>query len=110
METTVVEKPVVMPPVSKKYEKNIFILNLRDPSFCLKSPIPILLEYDDETYVAVSYDLNLFGYADNEQEAITDLCHEIIDYYLDLKSDYQATSKEMKNHWQFLQMVVTECN
>ncbi|MEW6095897.1 MAG: hypothetical protein AB1567_05150 [bacterium] len=92
-----------------RYEKNIYIFNLRDDEYRLSTPIPIHLEYDNGIFVAVAHDLNLFGWADTEEEAITDLCHEIVDYYLDLKEEHQNVTIQMKQHWQFLQSVIEPC-
>lgn len=67
--------------------KNIFIDSLNSEIYKLKKPIPVCIEYDGKTYIANNYDLDLYGYADMELEAIEDLKKSIIECYEDLKTE-----------------------
>ncbi|MDI6792040.1 MAG: hypothetical protein QME81_04135 [bacterium] len=105
-----IEASPVLIQKPQRYEKNIQIFNLRDNEYQLSFPIPVHLEYENGAFAAVSHDLNLFGWADTEEEAITDLCHEIVDYYIDLKKEHQNVINQMSQHWNFLQRVMKSCS
>jgi hypothetical protein len=67
--------------------KNIYIETLNSDIFTLIRPIPVSLEYDGEAYIANNYDLELYGYAEIETEAINDLRKSIVEFYEDLKDE-----------------------
>lgn len=63
-------------------DKNITILNLGHRKYLFKSPFPfpVNIVFEDDVYVASSYDLNTFGYGESEDEALRDLCESIIEH------------------------------
>lgn len=67
--------------------KNIFISDLGHPNYLLKQPLPILIEAEQDIYIATNYDTGLFGYGDTELDAIKDLREAIIDCFQDLTKD-----------------------
>jgi hypothetical protein len=71
----------------KIYSKNIFIETLNSDYFTLTRSIPVNIEYDGEVYIANNYDLELYGYAETEVEAINDLRKSILEFYEDLKDE-----------------------
>lgn len=89
-------------------DKNITILNLGHSKYIFKSPFPINIVLEDNVYIASSYDLNLFGYGDNEDEAVRDLCESIIDHYEHLKANQENLGKLLQRDWEFLSRMVVE--
>ena len=87
--------------------KNIFLSNIGTNGYRLCNPIPINIEYE-EVFVAVSYDINMFGYGDTEQEAIRDLCESIVEYYEDLKESQNDLGPIPASDYDFLKNVIIE--
>ena len=76
--------------ILKKIETNYRIIpinSLRNKQYSLKSPIYITIEYDNDQVIASFDDVEAFGYADNEFEAVDLLCKEIVILYEDLKKN-----------------------
>ena len=88
--------------------KNITILNLGHGRYLFKSPFPVNIVYDEETYIASSYDLNTFGNGDSEDEALRDLCESIIEYYEHLKSNQHKLGPLLKRDFAFLSQMILE--
>ena len=59
---------------SLKLPHTIFITDLRHDKYKLTQPIPVSIEYEDDTVIASFYDVDVYGTGDDIQEAITDLC------------------------------------
>ena len=60
---------------------------LRHPRYYLKTPVYITLEFAETEVIASLDDIEAFGVADTEYEAIEQLCEEIIQVYEDLVTD-----------------------
>jgi len=71
----------------KEQPYTIFIENLRHPSYRLRHPIPVLIERDDDTIIATYHDVDMWGTGADVQDAISDLCDAIVEYYETLKED-----------------------
>jgi hypothetical protein len=96
-------------------EKNITILSLGHVSYLFKSPFPVNILVEDDIYIATSYDLNLFGYGETEDEALRDLCDSIIEHYEHLKKNETKLGPLLKRDWNFLSrmiedMELVQCN
>ncbi len=89
-------------------DKNITILNLGHVKYIFKSPFPVNIVLEDNVYIAFSYDLNLFGYGENEDEAVRDLCESIIEHYEHLKSNRENLGYLLKRDWEFLTRLIIE--
>ena len=89
-------------------EKNITILNLGHGRYIFKSPFPVNITYEDEIYIASSYDLNLFGYGESEDEALRDLCGSIIEYYEHIKANRNNVGPLLKRDWEFLSRMILD--
>jgi len=79
--------------ILKKIETNYRIIpinSLRNKQYSLKSPIYITIEYEDEHVIASFDDVEAFGYADNEFEAVDLLCKEIVILHEDLKKNKES--------------------
>ncbi|MCP4651235.1 MAG: hypothetical protein GY853_14300, partial [PVC group bacterium] len=94
-------------PTIDKYV-NVFLNNLRDDNYYLLSSIAVLFEKNEDGITACFYDVNLFGYGDDEEEAIDDLCASIIDYYISLKENVQNLGPQTKKHWGYLDRIIKE--
>ena len=58
-----------------------WIQNLRNPSYCLRQPIPILIKREDDVVTAHYDDLDLSGNGEDVKAAISDLCGKIVACY-----------------------------
>jgi hypothetical protein len=86
----------------------ITILNLGHGKYLFKSPFPVNITYEDEVYIASSYDLNLFGYGESEDEALRDLCGSIIEYYEHIKANRNKMGPLLKRDWEFLSWMILD--
>jgi hypothetical protein len=59
----------------------------------LKTPLEVVIERDDEGFIARSVDLPLYGYGDDQYEALDCLKREIDSLYHDLMQDNEFTSE-----------------
>lgn len=93
-------------------DKNITILNLGHEKYLFKSPFPVNIVFEDDVYIASSYDLNTFGYGESEDEALRDLCESVIEYYEHLKANHSNLGALLKRDWDFLSRMIVEvkCN
>ena len=92
------------------YPRPIPLENLRDARYEVMHSIPVVLEEDEEQYVATWYDADLFGYGDSEQEALDDLCESIVSLWEVLKRESAARGlgDALVKQWAFLQKVIRE--
>lgn len=88
--------------------KNIYIQNLRYPTYVLKSPISIALEFEENQVIASCYDIDMYGSGSNEEEAIDDLCEVIVEYYESLKEDKDKLGPIPRKHWIYLERIISE--
>lgn len=81
-----------------------FITDLKN--YSLKKKIPIIIEKDEDEYLAESLDFPLFGCGETKEEAIEHLKDEILSLYEDLMSD-DNFSEEFLQYKKFLKSIVT---
>jgi len=62
----------------------------------LKVPIDVIVEQDDEGFLARTIDLPLYGYGDDPIDAIDSLKYEIESLYNDLMEDCEFTEEWLK--------------
>ncbi|MDI6794598.1 MAG: hypothetical protein QME81_17310 [bacterium] len=93
-------------PEPRPADRNITILNLRHGKYLFKSPFPINIVFEDNVYIASSYDLNMFGYGESEDEALRDFCESIIEYYAHLKANHGRLGSLLKRDWDFLSRMI----
>ncbi|MBU1165228.1 hypothetical protein KKA15_06765 [Patescibacteria group bacterium] len=86
--------------------KTIPLSNLRSEKLALSSPINITLDSTSEIVIANSYDLNIFGYGNNEIEAIRDFCNTLEDFYFLLDKDKDKLPKEQSVIYNFLNKII----
>jgi len=108
MKTATAKRQVKHKAKSIHIDKNITILNLGHEKYLFKTPFPVNILIEDETYIAASYDLNLFGYGDNEDEALRDLCASIIEHYEHLKTNQSKLGSLLMRDWNFLSRMIEE--
>ena len=80
-----------------------WIQNLRHPVYCLRQPIPILIERAADTVTATYDDVELRGTGDSVKAAMSDLCAKIVTRYEEL-GESPAKSQEYK----FLKQIIKE--
>lgn len=108
METAAIKSPVKRKIKPIHIYKNVTILNLGHEKYIFKSPFPVNILVEDDTYIATSYDLNLFGYGETEDEALRDLCESIIEHYEHLKTNQSNLGSLLKRDWNFLARMIEE--
>ncbi len=86
----------------------IFIQNLRHSSYHLRCPIPILIEYDDDVIIATYHDIDMYGTGADVQEALSDLCAAIVEYYETLKDDEGNLGLLTSQEYAFLKEIIVE--
>jgi len=120
--TLTIEEPVVVLPVREFQEllghlkemkrlegrKSILLYSLRHPRLRLREPLAVLLEHDDGQVIAQSYDLDLFGYGDTENEALEDLRQTVADLYFELKENAEGLGLLPEKVWGYLSSIISE--
>jgi hypothetical protein len=86
----------------------VFIQNLRNPAYKLTQPIPITIEYDGEQHIASYDDVELFGSGEFREDAITELCVALIDYYETLVENRDRLGPLPQQHWDFLRNLISQ--
>ena len=77
----------------KEQPYNIFIQNLRHPTYRLRHSIPVSIERNDDTIIATYHDLDMHSKGRNVSEALDELCERIIQHYETLKADEKMRSE-----------------
>jgi len=92
----------------KNFDKRKIVpLNtLKNDHYVLGKPISITIEIENGLVVASLDDIEAFGYADTEYEAINQLNEEIINLYNDLKGDRENLGPLPKKWLTFLEEVI----
>lgn len=108
METATAKRQVKNKARPIQIDKNITILSLGHEKYIFKSPFPVNILVEDDTYIATSYDLNLFGYGESEDEALRDLCESIIEHYEHLKTNQSNLGSLLKRDWNFLARMIED--
>lgn len=83
-----------------------WIQNLRNPSYHLRQPIPILIESEDDVVTANYDDLDLSGKGGDVKAAISDLCGKIVARYEGECADQKSDSPTQEHS--FLRQIVVE--
>ena len=86
----------------------LFIQNLRHSSYHLRRPIPVLIEYDDNIIISTYHDIDMYGTGADVQEALSDLCAAIVEYYETLKDDEENLGLLTSQHYAFLKQIIVE--
>lgn len=73
----------------------------------LKKPIDIIIEYDEEYYIARSLDLPLYACGEDKFEAIQNIKHELENVYFELLED-ENFSDEWLNYKNFLKSIIID--
>lgn len=108
METATIDRSFTKERKVMPVDKNVTILNLGHEKYLFKSPFPVNIVFEQEVYIATSYDLNLFGYGESEDEALRDLCESIIEHYEHLKKNQSKLGPLLKRDWDFLSRIIIE--
>jgi len=88
----------------EKLEKNQFVSSQiqRLPHFNLSVPINVIIESDEDSFLATAHDLDLFGVGDSPVEALDNLKTEIEALIRDL-SEHDELSREFKRIKTFIE-------
>jgi len=108
MESVTITRPSKRKRKPLPIDKNITILYLGQEKYLFKSPFPVNITFEDDVYIASSYDLNSFGYGKSEDEALRDLCESIIAHYEHLKANQNKLGPLLKRDWDFLSRIILE--
>lgn len=120
--TLTIQEPVVVLPVREFQEllerlkemkrlegrKPILLYSLRHPRLRLREPLAVLLEHDAGQVIAQSYDLDLFGYGDTENEALEDLRRTVADLYFELQENAARLGPLPEKVWGYLSDIISE--
>ena len=92
----------------KNFDKRKIVpLNtLKNDHYILEKPIYITIEIENGLVVASLDDIEAFGYADTEYEAINQLNEEIVNLYNDLKDDRENLGPLPKKWLTFLEEII----
>ena len=91
-----------------KIPETRWIQNLRHPAYQLRQPIPIVIERDGDVVIAAYDDIDLYGTGADVQEAISDLCSAIVEYYEGLKEHADHLGDIPTQEFVFLKQVIEE--
>ena len=89
-----------------KLPHTIFISNLRHDKYKLTQPIPVSIEYENNVVIASFYDVDVYGTGDDIQEAITDLCSQIIEVYELYSQNLNHLGPVPAREWKYLQTII----
>jgi len=88
--------------------KNIVLSDLRSYKYYLDKPIYIYMEKVRTIYITSYYDVNLYAEGDCEEDAIENLCKQIIDYFEILKQESDKLGPVPAKHFMYLKQIVKE--
>ncbi|MGD9974385.1 MAG: hypothetical protein AB7S77_15095, partial [Desulfatirhabdiaceae bacterium] len=83
--------------------------SLKHPTYRLKSPVHITLEFEKGQVIAGLDDIEAFACADTTSEAIDQLCEEIVQLYEDLMEDKENLAYLPEKWLRFLEEKI-ECS
>lgn len=90
----------------QSFPKQIQLFNLRSTEYALTQPISVFLEEDQGQYVATFFDTGDFGVGETEQEAIDDLCSNVIAEYESLWTETAKLGSLPAQTWAFLSELI----
>ena len=67
-----------------------------------------MIEYDDDVVIATYHDIDMYGTGADVQEALSDLCEAIVEYYETLKDDEENLGLLPSQHYAFLKKIIEE--
>jgi hypothetical protein len=91
-----------------KIPETHWIQNLRRLSYHLRQPIPVVIERDGDVVIATYDDIDLYGTGADVQEAISDLCLAIVQYYEGLKENESRLGDFPAQDYAFLKQMIVE--
>ena len=91
-----------------QFPETHWIQNLRHPSYQLRHSIPVVIERDGDVVIATYDDIDLYGTGEGVQEAISDLCAAIVEYYEGLKENENRLGTLPTQEYAFLKQMIVE--
>ena len=85
----------------------IFIGDLRSDEYRLNTPIPVTIEYDEDTVIASLYDVEEYGMGEYLEEALSDLCAGLVEYYESLEENVHCLGPLPVQHWKYLKTLIS---
>ena len=89
-----------------RFPETRWVQNLRHPSYQLRQPIPIVIEREGDVVIATYDDIDLYGTGADLQEAISDLCAAIVEYYEGLKENEGDLGDFLAQEYVFLKRII----
>ena len=86
----------------------IHVIDLGDPRLILNRPLPVVIQYGDDSVTACSYDLEDFGVGETEFEALKDLKATIVELYFTLKENQGRLGPQPEKEWVSLHSLIKE--
>ena len=86
--------------------RNVMVGTLLSERLELRSPLPVLLEYDGHQHVASSADLNIYGSGESESEALDDFRRAVEDFYVNLGNE--NLGPDLKRRFDYLASIIRE--
>lgn len=85
----------------------INVRDLNSKRYKLKAPLGVLVNKDQDCYVAETVDFNIFGVGEDAKDAIDNLKEVLISYYENLKSSKKKLSKNLYSKWRLLNSLIS---
>ena len=85
----------------------IFIGDLRSDEYRLNTPIPVMIEYDEDTVIASFYDVEEYGIGEDLEEALSDLYAGLVEYYESLEENAHCLGSLPERHWKYLKTLIS---
>ena len=92
----------------RRYSKTVYIQNVGDTRLFLQRDIPISIEYNDNVVTAISYDLEEFGFGNDEFEALKDIRESIVSLFYLFKEEEDNLGPLPKRQWNYLKDIIIE--
>jgi len=92
--------------VTLKLPHTIFIGSLRHDGYKLTQSIPVSIEYENDVVIASFYDVDMYGVGNEIQEAITDLCSQIVEVYELYSQNEHRLGPVPEREWKYLQTII----
>ncbi len=97
------------PKVSREPRSGtIFVNDLSHPRYRLRFPLPVVVEVDGPQVVAFSHDLDVFGWGDEEAEAIADFKVAVSELFDALREDRANLGPHPQMVLRYLERAITE--
>jgi len=93
---------------TRQPSRTIFLRDLGHPRYRLSAALPVVLEVDGAHVVAYSHDLDMFGWGDVENEALTDFKESICELYESLREGPANLGPHLQRVLRYLEQVIIE--